>query len=139
MIESSTLYAPMTDIREFHEVFARTPHPTVPTMQTPFQANRRATWIEEEAQEVRDATDIASQADGYIDVIYFAMGGLDELGIDPSPLWDIVHQANMAKRQPDGSVSRDPVTFKTLKPEGWVAPEPLLRAEVQRQIDAASA
>lgn len=132
-----TLASPMADVAEFHDTFARTPAPAVPTMQSEFFAERRATWIEEEMDELREATDIASQADAYIDAIYFAFGGLAELGIDPSPLWDIVHDANMAKLQPDGTVSRDPVTGKTLKPLGWVAPEPLLRAEVERQIAAA--
>lgn len=135
----TTLAAPMAHVREFHDTFAVTPVPTIPTMQSEFFAERRAKWIEEEMQELREATDIASQADAYIDAIYFAFGGLIELGIDPSPLWDIVHGANMAKLQPDGTVLRDPVTRKTLKPAGWTPPEPLLRAEVERQIAAAQA
>lgn len=133
-----TLAAPMADIREFHAVFARTLHPTVPTLLTPFQVDRRVTWCAEEGQEIRDATTIAGQADGFIDMIYFALGGLDEMGLDPSPIWDIVHAANMAKRQPDGSVSRHPVTGKTLKPADWLDPGPLIDAEIERQIAAAS-
>ncbi|CAN7170377.1 hypothetical protein [Brevundimonas sp. LjRoot202] len=134
---STTLAAPMAHIREFHEVFARTPHPTGPTLLTPFQVERRVTWCAEEGQEIREATTIAEQADGFLDMIYFALGGLDEMGIDPSPIWDIIHGANMAKRQPDGSVKRHPETGKTLKPGDWQDPDPLIRAEVERQIASA--
>lgn len=134
---TTTFAEPMADIREFHRVFARTPHPTVPTLLTPYQVERRVTWCAEEGQETREATTIAGQADGWIDMIYFALGGLDEMGLDPSPLWDIVHAANMAKRQPDGSVRRDPVTGKTLKPADWQDPGPLIEAEIDRQIAAA--
>lgn len=34
-----------------------------------------------------------------------------------------VHASNMSKVQPDGSVLRDPVTGKVLKPETYVAPD----------------
>lgn len=133
----TSLAAPMADIREFHEVFARTPHPSGPTLLDPWQVERRTTWCAEEGEEIRDATTIAEQADGFIDMIYFALGGLDEMGLDPSPIWDIVHAANMAKRQPDGSVKRHPVTGKTLKPADWQDPGPLIEAEIARQIAAA--
>jgi predicted HAD superfamily Cof-like phosphohydrolase len=127
------LSAAMRDVTDFHDAFD-VPYPLAPTMQDAFHAGRRSAWIKEEADELLEATDLAGQADAYIDAIYFAVGGLVELGIDPSPLWAIVHGANMAKRLPDGTVERHPETGKIIKPAGWVAPEPLLRAEVQRQI-----
>ena len=133
----TSLAAPMADIREFHAVFARKPHPTRPTLLTPFQVERRVTWCAEEGEEIREATTIAGQADGFLDMVYFALGGLDEMGLDPSPIWDIIHGANMAKRQPDGSVKRDPLTGKTLKPADWQDPDPLIQAEIERQIAAA--
>lgn len=138
MMPHGTLAAAMAAVAHFHATFALNPAPSVPTMQDQFLATRRANWIKEEMDELLEADDVASQADAYIDAIYFALGGLAELGIDPSPLFDIVHHANMAKLQPDGSVKRHPETRKVLKPEGWTAPEPLLRAEVVRQMAVAA-
>lgn len=132
-----TLAAPMADVRAFHDAFASTPVPSIPTAQTIFLAERRAKWIEEEMDELRQADTVAEQADAYIDAIYFALGGLIELGIDPSPLWNLTHAANMAKLQPDGTVLRDPVTRKVIKPADWVDPTPAQQAEVERQIRAA--
>jgi len=121
-------------VREFHHAF-RHPAPPTPTLIPLERAAKRATWTEEECQELRDAQTIVDQADAAIDQIYFAIGTLVELGVRPGKLFDIVHGANMNKLHlvdgvptavyhPDG---------KTKKPEGWVAPEPLLAHEVDRQ------
>ena len=132
-----TLALAMRDVREFHRVFDH-PMSDMPISQTPFLRDRRADFIQSEVEELRLAgTDLVEQADAYIDILYFAFGGLVEMGLDPSPLWNIVHGANMAKVGPDGRVIKDLVTGKALKPEGWQNPGPLLRAEIARQIGAA--
>lgn len=120
-----------SDVHDFHRVFS---HPAnfTPTLQPDDRRLARADWIAEEVQELRDATTLEDQADAYIDILYFAVGGMVELGINPGPLWDIVHGANMAKVQPDGSVKRRE-DGKIVKPEGWQAPDELLRAEIARQ------
>ena len=125
------LTALFLQVKHFHLVFS---HPTAekPVMQSADRANARADWITEEANEIRDAQTVAEQADGYIDAIYFGIGGLVELGVDPGPLWDLVHGANMAKVQPDGSVKRRE-DGKIIKPEGWIAPDALIAAEIDRQ------
>lgn len=134
-------------VREFHKTFGH-PAPDVPTTMPIERVAARANWITEEADETRDASlqaepleQLVGVADGYIDAIYFGLGGLVELGIDPDPLFEIVHAANMAKRH---LINGELVVVtradgKVVKPEGWVAPEPLLRAEVMRQIHAAQA
>jgi len=126
----------INDVRAFHEVLAPELIGHAPRLQTPERANGRADWLIEEADELRMAGTIADQADAYIDSIYFAIGGLVDLGIDPQPLWDIVHAANMAKIWPDGSVKRR-ADGKVIKPEAWRDPGPLLKAEVERQIETA--
>jgi predicted HAD superfamily Cof-like phosphohydrolase len=120
-------------VREFHKAFGH-PAPDAPVMQDALRVHKRTDWIVEEVNELRDAKTIVDQADAYIDMIYFAVGGLVELGLDPGPLWDIVHNANMAKLGADGKPLYHP-DGKVRKPEGWVAPEPLLHLEVQRQIN----
>jgi len=118
-------------VRAFHETFDH-PRADEPTLQPAERRLSRANWIEEEVYELRDSRTIVDQADAYIDIIYFALGGLVEIGVRPQALMDIVHGANMAKVQPDGTVKRRE-DGKIVKPDGWVASEPLLAAEVERQ------
>lgn len=61
------------------------------------RAMKRYHWMLEEINEFLDADEIVEQADAMIDVIYFALGTLVEMGIKPDNLFDIVQAANMAK------------------------------------------
>ena len=81
---------------------------------------------------------VVAQADALTDISYFNYGSFVVAGIDPQPLFDIVQGANMAKLGADGKPIIRESDGKVMKPEGWVAPEPLLEAEIQRQIDADS-
>jgi predicted HAD superfamily Cof-like phosphohydrolase len=120
-------------VRQFQLAFGQ-PAPDEPTLQTTAQATRRSDWIKEEADELLEARTIMDQADAYIDAIYFGVGGLVELGVDPGPLWDIVHNANMSKLWKDGTVHRRE-DGKVIKPPHWVDPGPLLQAEINRQLN----
>ena len=124
-------------VREFHKTFDQ-PAPDVPTMQTPDLVARRGDWIVEEKEEVAEATTVEDQADGYIDGIYFNLGGLVELGVLPGELLELAHKANMAKRHTiDGKLTVvKNEQGKVLKPADWVDPTPAQRAEVQRQMQA---
>jgi predicted HAD superfamily Cof-like phosphohydrolase len=126
------------DVRAFHAAFGH-PAAEAPTLLGPIAAERRAAWIEEEAQELREATTIEAQADAFIDAIYFAIGGLVNLGVRPGPLWDIVQNANMAKLWPDGRPRHRQSDGKVIKPDGWEDPGPKLAAEIRRQLDEAGA
>jgi len=88
------------------------------------RVEKRASWLEEEAQELREAKTIAEQADAYIDSIYFALGGLVELGVRPGEIWDLVHGANMAKVWPDGTVRRreDTKIVNMIDPDNPICP-----------------
>ena len=82
--------------------------------------------------------DIVNQSDALIDLLYFIYGTFAIMGVDPNPLFDIVHQANMGKLFPDGKPHYDAVTGKVLKPDNWekdYAPEGKLHQEIQRQQD----
>jgi predicted HAD superfamily Cof-like phosphohydrolase len=125
------------DVRAFHQAFGH-PAPDAPSWLDPDLVDKRASWIEEEALELREATTIVEQADAFIDVIYFALGGLVSLGIRPGPLWEIVQNANMAKLWPDGQPRHRPGDGKVVKPAGWEDPGPKLAAEVRRQLAEAA-
>lgn len=71
--------------------------------------------------------DLAALADGVIDSFYVLEGLLVRCGIDPAPLWEAVHAANMQK----ASGPTDPTTGKRLKPPGWTPPD--IEGELKRQ------
>lgn len=82
---------------------------------------------------------LTGQVDALIDLLYFTYGSFALMGVDPERIFDIVHQANMGKIFPDGKAHFDPVTHKILKPDDWeekYAPEPAIKAELERQIRA---
>lgn len=131
---------PFMQVREFHQAFGH-PCPDAPQMQSVEKAEARAAWLDEESQELRDARTLEDQVDAYLDILYFALGGLVETGVMPQGCFDYVHGANMAKlhKREDGStyVKRDEENGgKILKPEGWAenhAPERHIAAEIARQ------
>lgn len=69
-----------------------------------------------------------------IDLIYFALGTLVEMGIRPEKLFEIVHEANMAKLFPDGKPHFNS-EGKTIKPATWVDPEQKIINEIEWQRD----
>lgn len=80
---------------------------------------------------------LVSQVDALTDLLYLTYGSFVLMGVDPKPLFDTVHEANMGKIFPDGKAHFDPITHKILKPDDWeerFAPEPHLKRELDRQI-----
>lgn len=80
---------------------------------------------------------LVEQVDALTDLLYFTYGSFTLLGVDPTEIFSIVHQANMGKLFPDGQPHYDPETHKVLKPANWeadFAPESKIKAELQRQM-----
>ena len=91
------------------------------------------------SQKISAESTLVGQVDALIDTLYFTYGSFVLMGVDPERIFEIVHQANMAKIFPDGKAQFDPVTHKILKPEDWEekhAPEPAIKKELERQIRA---
>ena len=91
------------------------------------------------SQKISAKSTLVGQVDALIDTLYFTYGSFVLMGVDPERIFEIVHQANMAKIFPDGKAQFDPVTHKILKPEDWEekhAPEPAIKKELERQIRA---
>lgn len=79
---------------------------------------------------------LVEQVDALTDLLYFTYGSFSLLGVEPTEIFSIVHEANMGKLFPDGKPRYHPVTHKVLKPENWekdFAPEPKIKAELERQ------
>lgn len=82
-------------------------------------------------------TPLVGEVDALTDLLYLTYGSFVLMGVDPKPLFDTVHEANMGKIFPDGKAHFDPVTHKILKPDDWeehFAPEPSIRRELDGQI-----
>ena len=107
------------DVREFHEKFG---HPVAPQprMMERGRALSRGKWMNEEVAEFLVAQDIYEQADAMIDLIYFALGTLVEMGLEADELFDIVQKANMAKLWPDRTTT--PRTARSSSPTGGKIP-----------------
>ena len=100
------------------------------------RALSRAKWMQEEVAEFLVADDIYEQADAMIDLMYFALGTMVEMGLEADELFDIVQQANMAKLWPDGKPHYNPKDGKVIKPEGWEDPAPKIKAYIDSVIEA---
>ncbi|MGX7025438.1 pyrophosphohydrolase domain-containing protein [Vagococcus hydrophili] len=98
--------------------------------------------IDVEAKKVlekkKEVEPLVDEVDGLIDLLYFTYGSFVMMDIDPTPIFNIVHQANMGKIFPDGKPHYHEVTGKVLKPDNWVkdfAPEGKIKEEITRQIN----
>jgi len=125
-------------VKAFHKAFG---HPVEerPKAITVERAKARANWMEEEIHEFLEATekqDVVGMADAMIDLMYFALGTMVEMGVEPENLFQIVQEANMGKLWEDGK-PRYREDGKIKKPPYWeerFAPEPRLHAEIERQM-----
>jgi hypothetical protein len=112
------------DVGQFIREVVQLPCPDVPTMMGPDRKAWFLTAMGEEVQEFADAETVEDQIDACLDMAYFALGRVFELGAyDPQAHWDEVQRANMAKRR--GSLSKRPGSLghDAVKPEGWRGPD----------------
>ena len=122
-------------VKEFQKAF-NNPYEEKPTLMGMERALKRYSWMQEEIDEFIEATqdgDLVEQADAMIDVMYFALGTLVELGIEPEKLFAIVQEANMSKLWEDGKPHFRESDGKVIKPPTWVDPHSKTVAEIERQ------
>lgn len=108
-------------VKKFHEVFGH-PVSSIPTLLKPDRVMLRYSWMLDEINEFMDSKDIYDQSDAIIDLIYFALGTMVEMGVKPDAIFDIVHNANMTKLWADGLPHYNEAG-KTIKPKEWVDPK----------------
>ena len=104
---------------------------TVCGIHTPAQPERlnseRKMWtlhaLSEEITEFDQADTLVDEVDALIDLIYFAAGRLQEMGVDGARAFGEVHKANMGKCR--GQLTKRPGSqgYDAVKPEGWVGPD----------------
>lgn len=116
-------------VKDFQEKFG---HPVAdkPIMMKRERAEKRYAWMLEEINEFIEAEDVIEQADAMIDLIYFALGTLVEIGVTPDELFSIVHEANMSKLWEDGKPHYNE-QGKTIKPSTWEDPHEKLAKAIE--------
>lgn len=120
------------EVKKFHEAFGH-PVSNEPKIMDIKRAEKRYTWMLEEINEFMEASknsDLVEQADAMIDTIYFALGTLVEMGIEPDPLFKVVQEANMSKLWPDGKPHYNDMG-KVIKPKGWQDPHKKLELTIK--------
>lgn len=81
------------------------------------------TALREEIKEFEEAQTLVEEVDALIDLIYFAAGRMQEMGVDGARAFKEVHAANMRKVR--GSLSKRPGSkgHDAIKPAGWYGPD----------------
>lgn len=72
----------------------------------------------------------AEQGDALVDAWYYSLNAAAKKGINLSRIFDVVHGANMAKRDPETGQFLRRTDGKIMKPKGWQAPD--INAELER-------
>jgi len=81
--------------------------------------------------ELQDLHLAAAQADALVDVYYYSQNAACKKGLNISAVFDIVHGANMAKRDPATGEFIKRADGKIIKPAGWQSPD--VEGEIVRQ------
>jgi predicted HAD superfamily Cof-like phosphohydrolase len=83
----------------------------------------RISFLQEELDEMKAATNGDDVVDALIDLCVVAIGTLDAFDINSYTAWQRVHEANMNKQVGIKASRPNPLGLPDLiKPEGWVAP-----------------
>lgn len=78
--------------------------------------------IEEEFQELQDATNQEEQLDALIDILVVTIGAINSMGADGEGAWNEVMRTNFAKIDEETGKVRKREDGKVLKPDGWLPP-----------------
>jgi len=112
----------IADIKQFQTIFGFNvqPEPVIPSEDVEVLRN---SLLVEEVEELWEASrngDIVEVADAITDILYIVLGTACEYGVIDKleECWDLVHQNNMGKVHPDGTIKRRE-DGKILKPEGF--------------------
>ena len=113
-------------VKKFQEL-AGQPIGIIPQYLSKQRCDIRSRWMREEIEEFEESSTVYEQADAIIDLLYYAVGALVEMGVKPDQLFLLVHEYNMKKLScicynDDG---------KVMKPSEWRHPD----KEIKRIID----
>lgn len=116
----------LTKVEQFNLEVCALPIPAEPTIMDEQRLEWANTAMQEELTEFNgacEAGDVLEAADALIDLVYFALGRLIEMGVPATAVMDEVQRANMGKRH--GELSKRPGSkgHDAVKPAGWTPPD----------------
>jgi predicted HAD superfamily Cof-like phosphohydrolase len=79
---------------------------------------------------------IAEQGDALVDSYYYSLNAATKKGVNLSKIFELVHKANMDKRDPVTGKFLKREDGKIIKPPGWCPPN--ITEEIKRQIKEGS-
>ncbi len=125
-------------VLQFNQDIIGLPIPDRPTRLDPERKKWASGALSEELTEFMDATELEDEVDALLDLAYFALGRVIEMGVVPGAAFEEVHAANMAKVRGELSKRPNAKGFDAIKPDGWQPPNllPYLALD-RRQVRAA--
>lgn len=128
-------------VHQFNADIIGLPIPETPTRLDTSRKKWAMSAMNEELAEFFGAENLEEEVDALIDLAYFALGRVIEMGVVPGAAFEEVHAANMAKQRGELSKRPDSLGYDAVKPEGWTPPYllpflALTRSEVVLAYDA---
>lgn len=125
-------------VHRFNADLIGLPIPAQPARLDPGRKKWANGALSEELVEFMEADNLEDEVDALLDLSYFALGRIIEMGVVPGAAFEEVHAANMGKVR--GELSKRPHAkgYDAVKPEGWLPPAllPYLSLD-RRQVRAA--
>ena len=81
----------MEDIERFHLEVVGIETPEVPSILQGPRKDWALTALREEIDEFEEAASLEDQADALLDLTYFALGRVVEMGLAPNPMFEAIH------------------------------------------------
>jgi len=116
----------LSKVYEFNREIRGETQPEKPQQMTIQQHHARAVFMSEECLEFAEATTPEGELDALIDIVYFAMGGMFEMGLSEDQVNDAfekVHKANMQKVAGAKLRAAGIEVTDASKPDSWVEPD----------------
>jgi hypothetical protein len=120
--------------RQFNVDIIGLPIPDEPSRLNPERKKWASGAMAEELSEFMDADNLEQEVDALVDLCYFALGRIIEMGVVPGAAFEEVHAANMRKRRGELSKRPNSLGFDAVKPEGWEAPNLLPYLALPRSV-----
>ena len=112
-------------VYQFNQEVRQQPQPLRSRKLNKDELKARVTFVLEETKELLEAETAVEQLDALIDLMYFTIGGVYDMGLSEYELYGAfqrVHHANMAKVG-GNKEGRNVNTKDAAKPEGWTEPD----------------
>jgi len=116
----------LKQVYAFNSEIRKETQPTKPQQMTIQQHHARAIFLSEECLEFAEATTPEGELDALIDIIYFAIGGMYEMGLSEKQVQEAfskVHMANMKKVAGAKLRAAGIEVTDAAKPDNWLEPD----------------